>query len=232
MQDELLKPYVEAKNEREATRALDRLSESYLRPLIRSLVRSALSREETDVVQSVLASVCERIRQERSESPSLRSLKGYVVVCVYHETIRWGKYERIRSGEVSLEGLQEQLGQEPMALHSDPVLLLESQETLHLIWKELQSLRPSQRAVLLLDWKEIQEGVVPLLVRAGVATHPEVIASLPLSSECLLPPLPWNDVQIGEALKTTDKTVRTLRSKTCRLLRERLSALVTETALR
>lgn len=104
----------------------------------------------------------------------------------------------------------------------------ESREMLGMVWREILDLPMRQRAALLLNLREEEDGnAVALLVTSGVATLPEIAAALEMSVADLAQlwsRLPVDDLTIAERLGLTRQQVINLRKSARARLTRRMAA--------
>lgn len=104
-----------------------------------------------------------------------------------------------------------------------PLIRLEQRQDIELLWREIQLLRPDQRAALLLNLRAPDSSnVISLFVLIGVATLGDLASAIGLPAAelaSLWPSLPLDDLTIAERLGVTRQQVINLRKSA----RERLS---------
>ena len=113
-------------------------------------------------------------------------------------------------------------GFEPISTDADPATLIQAQGSVQHIWQLICCLRSTQRASLLLDWKEIKEGPVQILMLTGGIPLVEIADALAMPATRLsgiLFSLPWKDDTIAKELNTTEGVVRNFRSSASKRLR-------------
>lgn len=105
---------------------------------------------------------------------------------------------------------------------------LETRESLRVLWREIQELRPMQRKALLLNLHAQDAGnVASLIVLTGIARFDDVAAALEMSPEALAEiwnHLPLDDLRIASMLQVTRQQVINLRKSARQRLVRRMSA--------
>jgi RNA polymerase sigma factor (sigma-70 family) len=103
-----------------------------------------------------------------------------------------------------------------------PAVQLESRQYLERLWVEMRTLRPGQRAALLLNLRDVDgRNALPLLLLARIATAAEIAEAAGLTAQRLAEiwnDLPLDDLKIGSMLGATRQQVINLR----KAARERL----------
>ncbi|HYC58154.1 MAG TPA: hypothetical protein VEK79_01175 [Thermoanaerobaculia bacterium] len=103
----------------------------------------------------------------------------------------------------------------------------ETREVLHVLWREIQDLRPMQRKALLLNLRATDTvNVVSLIVLTGIAPFDELAAALEMSPESLAAiwnDLPLDDLRLAGILQVTRQQVINLRKSARQRLARRMS---------
>ena len=104
---------------------------------------------------------------------------------------------------------------------------MERRSYLQRLWSEIVLLPPSQRAALLLNLRDLQEGVIVLLPLTGVATIRQIAEAVAIPPEefaRLWNDLPLDDAAVAVRLGVTRQQVINLRKSARARLARRMRA--------
>jgi len=109
-----------------------------------------------------------------------------------------------------------------------PAMDVENRNSAQLLWREVQELRPSQRAALLMNLRDVKgNNAVALLLIAGIAKFDEIARAMDISPQRLSEiwnDLPLADNKIAEALQVSRQQVINLRKSARERLQRRMAA--------
>jgi RNA polymerase sigma factor (sigma-70 family) len=119
------------------------------------------------------------------------------------------------------------LPEPPAARDPSPSAQLETRESLHALWAEIEALGPRHRKALLLNLRDDQTvNVISVFVFAGIATFDRIAAALEMDGEALAAiwnDLPLDDLRIASLLGLTRQQVINLRKSARNRLQRKLS---------
>jgi len=138
------------------------------------------------------------------------------------------RFEALLTAVAELSNISDEAAAHVTALQmdsSDPARF-EGRESLQILWKEIETLRPLQRAALLLNLRE-PAGVdaVTLFAVLGIATMDRIAGALGMSTDeltTIFNDLPLDDLTIAERLGVTRQQVINLRKSARARLARRL----------
>jgi len=227
--DRALHPLLEAADEAAAERAMEALitrAEGVAGQVVayyrrRSMIGADDADEILSAVRNRLFLKLRRVRG--AESEAIASFDGYVAGAAYNAV---NDLFRQRDPERARRRLTEAVA-EPEDLPDTaptPLVRLEQRADLQQLWREIQLLRPPQRAALLLNLRgDDGRNMVGLFVLIGVAAIDEIAEALAMPVEdlpSLWNDLPLDDLSIAARLGLTRQQVINLRrSARDRLLR-------------
>ncbi|HEX6732037.1 MAG TPA: hypothetical protein VF074_18615, partial [Pyrinomonadaceae bacterium] len=131
------------------------------------------------------------------------------------------------SGVASREGESPTLEESLPDTKKSVAVEFELRSYLQCLWSEIVKLPLTQRKALLLNLKDLQEGVIALLPLTGAATFRDIAAALAMTAEDLVGlwnKLPLDDATIADQLGLTRQQVINLRKSARARLARRMTA--------
>jgi hypothetical protein len=131
------------------------------------------------------------------------------------------------SGVASREGESPTLEESLHDTRESVAVEFELRSYLQFLWSEIVKLPLTQRKALLLNLKDLQEGVIALLPLTGAATFRDIAAALAMTAEDLAGlwnKLPLDDATIADQLGLTRQQVINLRKSARARLARRMTA--------